>query len=168
MNWEAIGAVGELLSAVAVLVTLIYLAVQVKNARVEMQQSILQYRDQGLQNLMLEGNRNSTLTSAYVKASKMYGAPPVVEAVLDASDLTPEEAHAYSQYQIAWWFYRAETVRNISELSESQRDDFDSNIFFSYSRGLGKVWFDEWKTGRGVGDPTIEYCSHVLEVRSGT
>lgn len=33
MNWEAIGAVGELVSGLAVLVTLIYLAVQVREAR---------------------------------------------------------------------------------------------------------------------------------------
>ena len=30
MNWEAIGAVGEILGAIAVLVTLIYLATQIK------------------------------------------------------------------------------------------------------------------------------------------
>ena len=30
MNWEAIGAVGESLSAVAVLITLVYLAVQIR------------------------------------------------------------------------------------------------------------------------------------------
>lgn len=32
MNWEAIGAIGELLAAVGVLITLIYLAVQVRQA----------------------------------------------------------------------------------------------------------------------------------------
>jgi hypothetical protein len=30
MNWEAVGAVGEILGAIAVLVTLIYLATQIK------------------------------------------------------------------------------------------------------------------------------------------
>lgn len=33
MNWDAIGAVGEIIGAVAVLVTLIYLAIQVRHAR---------------------------------------------------------------------------------------------------------------------------------------
>ena len=32
MNWEAIGAVGEILSALAVLVTLVYLAAQIKRS----------------------------------------------------------------------------------------------------------------------------------------
>ena len=33
MNWEAIGAVGEIVSALAVVITLVYLAVQVGHAR---------------------------------------------------------------------------------------------------------------------------------------
>ena len=33
MNWEAIGAIGETISAIAVLATLIYLAVQVKHSK---------------------------------------------------------------------------------------------------------------------------------------
>jgi len=33
MNWEAVGAVGDLLGGTAVLITLIYLALQVKDAR---------------------------------------------------------------------------------------------------------------------------------------
>ena len=33
MNWDALGAIGEIVGAVAVLVTLIYLALQVRQAR---------------------------------------------------------------------------------------------------------------------------------------
>jgi hypothetical protein len=33
MNWEALGAIGELVSAIAVLATLVYLAVQVRHSR---------------------------------------------------------------------------------------------------------------------------------------
>ena len=33
MNWDAVGAIAELLGAVAIVVTLIYLAVQIKYAR---------------------------------------------------------------------------------------------------------------------------------------
>jgi hypothetical protein len=33
MNWDAIGAVGELIGAIAVLITLVYLAVQIKAMR---------------------------------------------------------------------------------------------------------------------------------------
>ena len=33
MNWDAIGAVGELIGAIAVLITLVYLAIQIKAMR---------------------------------------------------------------------------------------------------------------------------------------
>jgi hypothetical protein len=44
MNWEAIGAVGELLGSLAVFVTLGYLAVQVRHARAEASRALSQGR----------------------------------------------------------------------------------------------------------------------------
>jgi type III secretory pathway lipoprotein EscJ len=44
MNWEAIGAIGEWVGAVAVLATLIYLAVQIK-------QNTRQLKSNSLQNM---------------------------------------------------------------------------------------------------------------------
>lgn len=41
MNWEAIGAVAELIGGIAVLITLIYLSIQVKqNSRMQRQQNV--------------------------------------------------------------------------------------------------------------------------------
>jgi len=40
MNWDAIAAIGRMLGSVAVLLTLAYLAVQVKHARGELRRSI--------------------------------------------------------------------------------------------------------------------------------
>jgi hypothetical protein len=168
MNWEAIGAIGEWFGAVAVLATLVYLAVQVRHARNGLQQSVLQNRDQAVRHLMLEAISSPTLSSAFAKGSAIFGGPPAHKALQEAADLTLEEAQAFSSYTIAWWFYRAETIRNISQLSDSQREDFDSNIFGSYSTGLGKVWFDEWKLLRSPDDPTLRYCNNVLAKRGST
>lgn len=41
MNWDAIGAVGEVLGAVAVIATLAYLAVQVRHLKSELHMSSL-------------------------------------------------------------------------------------------------------------------------------
>jgi hypothetical protein len=43
MNWEAIGAVGETLGALAVLVTLVYLAVQIRQNTAALRTQALQY-----------------------------------------------------------------------------------------------------------------------------
>src|SRR5215831_3575171 len=42
MNWEEVGAIGQLLGSVAVFVTLVYLATQVRFARAEYMRSISQ------------------------------------------------------------------------------------------------------------------------------
>lgn len=42
MNWEAIGAVGEVLGALVVMVSIVYLALQVKHANQQVQQANLQ------------------------------------------------------------------------------------------------------------------------------
>ena len=44
MNWDAIGATGEVLGAVAVFVTLMYLAIQVRHARDESRRALSQSR----------------------------------------------------------------------------------------------------------------------------
>ena len=56
MNWEAIGAVGELLVAVSVLATLVYLALQVRDARKLLLVSAYQSRTD--RNLHLASMRN--------------------------------------------------------------------------------------------------------------
>ena len=42
MNWDAIGAVGEIVGALAVVVTLIYLAVQTRHSAAATQRQIMQ------------------------------------------------------------------------------------------------------------------------------
>jgi len=39
MNWEEVGAIGQVLGSIAVFITLGYLAVQLRHARAEMQRS---------------------------------------------------------------------------------------------------------------------------------
>jgi hypothetical protein len=53
MNWDAIGAIAELFGALAVLTTLIYLAVQVKHSRD-----------------LLEENRNPSMSQVYQDRSR--------------------------------------------------------------------------------------------------
>jgi len=44
MNWDAIGAIGQMLGSIAVLVTLIYLGVQLRHVRAETRRSMNQGR----------------------------------------------------------------------------------------------------------------------------
>jgi hypothetical protein len=54
MNWEAIGAVGQMLGSIAVFITLGYLAVQVRHARQTGQRALSQGRSQALRSLLTQ------------------------------------------------------------------------------------------------------------------
>ena len=51
INWEAIGAIGEVIAAVAVLITLIYLALQVRNLGADLYSAHLSRIDEGERDL---------------------------------------------------------------------------------------------------------------------
>ena len=73
MNWEAIGAIGELVSSLAVLVTLIYLTLQVKHARTESRAALLQHRSDATRQLWLSDVVNPHVLSAFVQANERLG-----------------------------------------------------------------------------------------------
>ena len=86
MNWEAIGAIGEILGAIAVLVTLVYLALQIR-------QNTYQIREAASQDTIHLWN---TISQATVSD------PNLVEIFLkgqnDLSALNPVERKRYTEY----------------------------------------------------------------------
>ena len=65
MNWEAIGAIGEIVGAIAVVATLAYLATQVRYARLAASDNSRQNRTQGILDLELAYLNNSDFRSAW-------------------------------------------------------------------------------------------------------
>jgi len=55
MNWDAIGAAGEVLGAIAVFVTLVYLATQIRHAREESRRALSQARSEANRELIALG-----------------------------------------------------------------------------------------------------------------
>jgi hypothetical protein len=173
VNWEAIGAIGELLSATAVFVTLIYVAFQVRNARKELQHNVLNSRDVATRELLLETIRNPLLGAAIAESDFSFREKPnpVLQHIKEVTSWSDEKTATFVNYQTAYWFHRVEVVREVSELTPAQKQDFDLNITFSYSDGLGNVWWEEWKKWRPSGDPTVKYCDEILSksnIRPGT
>ena len=84
MNWEAIGALGEVLGAVAVIATLLYLAVQTRHARVAVEtastlgtieghsrfrQALIKHPE--LTDLLAKANSSTELTEGEVQRIKI-------------------------------------------------------------------------------------------------
>ncbi len=66
MNWEAIGAVGEILGALAVVGTLAYLATQVRYAKATATDSNRLERASGVREMVIELAKNDSLRSAWI------------------------------------------------------------------------------------------------------
>ena len=94
MNWEALGATGEMLSAVAVFVTLWYLATQVRHGRREIERSISLGRAESLSQLQLNRANNAHLGSVWVRATAALGSGPsdFDTAMMEQAGLNAEDA----------------------------------------------------------------------------
>ena len=86
MNWEAIGAVGEVLGAIAVIITLLYLTTQVRqNTRSIHAQTVSQVASEMQRNLSLMAS-DDALATAMIKAR-------------EGQELSPLE-----EEKLRWWF----------------------------------------------------------------
>ncbi len=88
MDWEAIGAVGEVLGAVGVLVTLVYLAIQIRSNTAETHNSTIE----------------SVMTADATLRNSLVGGPvPRLIAAVEAGDeITEEERYILTYYLQAY------------------------------------------------------------------
>jgi hypothetical protein len=90
MNWEAIGAVGEIVGALAVLVTLIYLAIQVRHTRRAQQAEAIRAN-----RLERREYHTTVRDSPYI---------PMISTKIESGDeLTAEEEHRLLAHNAATW-----------------------------------------------------------------
>jgi len=136
MNWEAIGAVSELVGAIAVLVSLLYLASQIR-------QGTATTRVQTVQHL---------LTSDTASADSMIAGPlPEILAKLDVGErLSPGEVSAYTLYMRgrvteAWQvFYQRQNGMIEEHVAAALLGRFE---FFASGSLFKAVWSRNLKTG---------------------
>jgi hypothetical protein len=144
MNWEALGAIGETLGALAVFVTLGYLAVQVRHARSDSRRALSQNRGEGIRDLFAQGT-DERINRLSVKANTALGAPPppFVAALMDQAGLTREEATVLFQHHVAWWNYTLQIVPNIDEMSAIEQHQFDRGVTGRHGGvGIGRLFYE--------------------------
>ena len=103
MNWEALGAIGETLGALGVIVTLVYLAIQIRQNTGSMQEGrratlaqTYQLRADALQDMVVQA-ANSQVGGIIVKLTEA-GYP---EDLSSLEKLDPEELGRFRLWQIA-------------------------------------------------------------------
>jgi hypothetical protein len=164
MNWDAVSAIGELLGTLVVFITLGYLAVQVKQARAEVERSISHSRAETVRDLLMTRATNERLGNLYVKATlSITKIPPTfVATLMERTELAADEAAALYWDQLAWWQYRLEVIPYVHELSASQRKEFESGIRENYgNRSLEQLFYETAKTT--LPSEAVSYIDGILK-----
>ena len=147
MNWDAIGAIGQMLGSIAVFVTLGYLAVQVRHARSETRRALSQGRGEALRDLFALQSE-ARMCGVYTKAQTTLNAPltSAVSALMKEAGLTREEAFLVSSMQFAWWTYRIQVFPYVDELPPIERATFDRQTRAFYGTpGVARVFYEAIK-----------------------
>jgi len=162
MNWDAIGAIGQVLGSIAVFVTLGYLAVQVKHARGELRRSIRQGRGEAQRQLYLFRAGDRRMTGLLQKANAALGAAPnaFVQELVERAGLTHEEVLAPYAEHVAWWSYRVQVIPYVDELPPEDRAEFDATTRSFYSTRYSRRWLE---VSKSVLNPeAVRYIDNLL------
>ncbi len=166
MNWEAVGASGELLGAAAVLITLAYLAAQVRHARQDIRRSARHSRVQAARERLLTRATHPELNRLIVRAQQglgMVDPPGGFVATLQARiGLQREEAAALHYELAAEWQYRTEAILNADQMSAGERFEFEHSLRFNYGRAnpLGVLWLESNR--ERLNPEVLDYVDRVV------
>jgi hypothetical protein len=163
MNWEAIGAIGQLLGSVAVFVTLVYLAGQIRHAREEVQRNLGKVSIDSAQEILLAQATHPSLNGIYVKARANLGFPPlgVIQVFIERAGLTEEEARVLHSHQLAWWQHRLQVIPHLDTMLPSQRASFENATRSYFAQPMMRMWYDEFKLGRSHPE-AFRYIDNLL------
>jgi len=160
MSIMELGALGEFLGVFALVATLIYLAVQVRQARSESEKAVLEARTTGIRELNLTMAASDGLVAALVKAEEALGAAPNrFEAELVSHGLGREEAHRIAAWYLATW--RLDRTQYETANQEQRLDQYD-RLRAIYSRGVGRLFWDNF--GRRAVRARSPFTEHVNQL----
>lgn len=141
MTISELGSLGELIGSVAVLVTLIYLAIQVRLVRSESARSALVDRGQAVREIMSMMVTDDTLARGMVNASQAVGgsyAPPLPK-LLEAGLTDLEAFKVQVHYTCMFHLYMIE----YSTMANDRAVMLDAGIAVNIAHGAGRLVWDE-------------------------
>jgi hypothetical protein len=135
MNWDAISAVAETISTIAVLVTLIYLAVQIRIANKQRETESLRHNYDGL-NRMCE-----LLAESPEKASIVNRGRVSLESLTDEERLVFEFMHIRILNTIESWYMQLMETSPPGEYRDQQLENIEGVIVYMLNYpGAQEIW----------------------------
>ena len=136
MNWDAIGAIGEIVGAAAVVITLIYLAVQLKQNTAAMRSSTFQ-------------SISSTLAQNMEVLTTTPGMPALLlKANAGLETLTGEERVQFSSFCLMS-HRRIESIfvqKSLGALDQGLAEGFERSILLAYGHRGYREWWNSSKS----------------------
>lgn len=132
MNWDAIGAIGEIVGAAVVFISLIYLATQIRHSSKSMRSQNLNAQTQQLlavQHLQVEPTLQQPLLRCYIENSEELG---------------PLEAGAIESYLFSMLYVARNQFLHEKAGLDSDWSAISKRIPGYFSAKWPKEWWDQW------------------------
>ena len=160
MSWEAVGATAEAIGVILVLVTLIYLSIQVRDAKDQVRRSVQESRHSNLRELYLVPIQNPHLASVCIKTETAWTPNCTSERQLfEAAGLSDEEAFVWQSYQRAWWTHWREVISNRDQLPRDQLDEINLGIKTIFTTTSARTYLDSMAP---LESSTLNYIRRIL------
>jgi hypothetical protein len=160
MNWDAVAAVGQAVSALALFGVLI----QVSHARTEARRSVLDAMSHSLISV-LTMSLDERYQRANVKAHAALGGErhPFVATLMDDAALTEEEANLILNREGAMWHSMAQAIRNVDSLKRDDVAALEANLRRLYAKSpVGRLWYHHAKGGVVANPHVMRYVDDAL------
>jgi hypothetical protein len=159
MIWDAIAAIGQAFSALA----LFFLLVQVRHARTDMRRSVLDSMASAI-NTSVPLGCDARILSASAKANKALGAEPgpFVKALMEQTGLTEEEALLVNSQCVTQWYAVVPTIRCRDSLTPGDRISLELNLRRVFGTSpVGRLWYEK-RAKAGMNPDDRPYLDKVL------
>ena len=156
MSIMELGALGEFVAALAVLVTLVYLTIQIRHTRKESGRAVLQSRAEMAIGTQMSSAASDGLSAAYARAAEAIGEVPVgFTAELMKRGVSREDAMRLRRAQIATW------RRNATIFLVEGPGANDVMLQRQYSSGLNRLFWDHFDSGTSD-NQFVAYVNQLL------
>jgi len=165
MTIAELGSIGEFLGSIAVLATLVYLAIQVRHARSEARRTAQVVRNQGVRESWINRAQNPELLDAMIKAEQSLGAvfleQPFVRDLVEQGGLSYREAYLVLCDQIIQWQNWVATVENLEDHSPAAIQRMNAAMKTFYKTGYARHFWER-QLEANVEKKTVKYVGKIL------
>ena len=165
MTVAELGSIGEFLGSIAVLVTLVYVSIQVRYARSEARRAAQTARVQAVRENWLSRAQNPELLDAMIKAEQSLGGvfleQPFVRELVENGGLSYREAYLVLCDQIIQWQNWVATIENLEDQSPAAILRMNAAMRTFYTHGYARHFWQR-QLEANVEKKTVEYVKNVL------